>query len=177
MKNSDLWYNTSLKDLEVNCINFNPKNNNSFEFRIYNKSKEQVGFPYATRIEFRFKRFTQKSIEENKKYIKLVIDKLEGLESRIEYVESFMIDRLSNLYHKEKARGIITSFSEFVRKYDYYFYTLNVLKGVYKNVGLKGSYTKWLSKFRTINKLEFKSKTEVREFVKIGKKAMKDYLK
>lgn len=176
IKAGDLWYNTNMRDLQANCIRFNPRNNNSFELSIYNKAQETVGFPYATRIEFRRKRL-KGSIDDSEKWIKDIIDKLDNMECRIDYVNDFMIDRLSNLYKLEMDKEKITSFSEFVRKYNDYFYTLDILKGVYKNTGLTGSYNNWLMKFRKVNNLSFMSKVDIRQFVKDSKKAIKVYCK
>lgn len=176
VKTGDLWFNTSMRDLQANCIKFNPRNNNSFELSIYNKAKETIGFPYATRIEFRRKRL-KGSVDDSEKWIRDILDKLDSLEGRMGYVNDFMIDRLTNLYKLELDKEKVKNFSEFVRKYDNYFYTLDILKGVYKNTGLKGSYKKWLEKFRTVNKLNFMTKTDIRQFVKSSKKAIKVYCK
>lgn len=174
IKNGDLWYNVDMRNLQAHCIKFNPKNNNSFELAIYNKAKEQQGFNYETRIEFRHKRLKGK-IEDTEKWVKDTIDKLDGLEGRIEYVEQYMVARLTDLWELE--RNNVKSFSEFVRKYNNYFYTLNILKGVYSNAGLKGSYSRWLEKFRLTNELEFVSKSHIKKFVASSKKSVKAYLK
>jgi len=176
VKSGDLWYNTDMKNLQANCIKFNPREHDSFELSIYDKAKESIGFPYSTRIEFRKPRL-KGSIDDSEKWVKDVINKLDSMEGRIDYVNDFMVDRLTNLYNLEQEKGKIKSFSEFVRKHNDYFYTLDILKGVYKNIGLKGSYNEWLRKFRRTNDLNFMSKSDVKKFVKDSKKAVKTYCK
>ena len=69
------------------------------------------------------------------------------------------------------------SFSEFVRKYNDYFYTINILKEVYKSANMKGSYKGWLDNFRLKNNLEFYTAKDIKELQKAMIKSVKSYMK
>ena len=90
-------------------------------------------------------------------------------------LEANMSDRLIKLWEVDKEN--VRSFSEFVRKYNDYFYTLNILKMVYEGVDLKGGYSNWLRKFRKTNNIEFYTKTDIKEIQKAMLKSAKEYLK
>ena len=98
------------------------------------------------------------------------------MEGQLEHLEENMSERLIKLWEVEKEN--VKSFSEFVRKYNDYFYTLNILKEVYKGVGLKGNCKRWIDKFREGNNtLEFYTKTDIKEIQKAMLKSAKEYLK
>ena len=106
---------------------------------------------------------------------KKTIDKVKEMDGKLLQLEENMSKRLIKLYQADKDN--VKSFSEFVRKYNDYFYTLNILKEVYKNSGMKGSYKGWLDNFRLKNKLEFYTSKDIKELQKAMKKSVKTYMK
>ena len=54
---------------------------------------------------------------------------------------------------------------------------MNILKEVYKGVGLKGSYSNWIKDFRKTNNIEFYSKSDIKTLQKAILKSAKEYLK
>lgn len=171
-KRDDRWYTTDLNTLQRNTIKLY---GDRFELEIYDKCKASNNMhPYSTRIEFRYKRLS-KDLADNEIYLKKTIDKIEEMDGKMLQLEENMSKRLIKLYQADKDN--VKSFSEFVRKYNDYFYTLNILKEVYKATGLKGSYSKWLEKFRTTSKLEFYTAKDIKELQKAMKKSVKSYMK
>ena len=149
-----------------------------FELEIYNKKEESNNIHNKNiRVEFRYKRLERlnKNVYDNNTYILKTIDKIKGMDAHLEHLEDNMTERLLKLYEAKKEE--LMSFSEFVRRYNEYFYTLNILKNVYMKVGLKGSYSKWLEKFRKSNKLTFYTKSDIRTIQKAMIKSAKEYLK
>lgn len=171
-KRDDRWYTTDLNTLQRNTIKLY---GDRFELEIYDKAKASNNMhPYSTRIEFRYKRLN-KDIADNEIYLKKTIDKIEEMDGKLLQLEENMSKRLIKLYQTDKDN--VKSFSEFVRKYNDYFYTLNILKEVYKSVGMKGSYKGWLDNFRLKNKLEFYTSKDIKELQKAMKKSVKTYMK
>lgn len=171
-KRDDRWYTTDLNTLQRNTIKLF---GDRFELEIYDKAKASNNMhPYSTRIEFRYKRLN-KDIADNEIYLKKTIDKIEEMDGKLLQLEENMSKRLIKLYQTDKDN--VKSFSEFVRKYNDYFYTLNILKEVYKSVGMKGSYKGWLDNFRLKNKLEFYTSKDIKELQKAMKKSVKTYMK
>lgn len=171
-KRDDRWYTTDLNTLQRNTIKLY---GDRFELEIYDKAKASNNMhPFSTRIEFRYKRLN-KDIADNEIYLKKTIDKIEEMDGKLLQLEENMSKRLIKLYQADKDN--VKSFSEFVRKYNDYFYTLNILKEVYKNSGMKGSYKGWLDNFRLKNKLEFYTAKDIKELQKAMKKSVKTYMK
>lgn len=171
-KRDDRWYTTDLNTLQRNTIKLY---GDRFELEIYDKAKASNNMhPYSTRIEFRYKRLN-KDIADNEIYLKKTIDKVNEMDGKLLQLEENMSKRLIKLYQADKDN--VKSFSEFVRKYNDYFYTLNILKEVYKNSGMKGSYKGWLDNFRLKNKLEFYTSKDIKELQKAMKKSVKTYMK
>ena len=167
---SDKWYTTNLKTLKNNTVICNGR---SVEICFYDKKEESLGNHFAnTRFEFRFKRVSSKDFLVHINKVRRILD---NIEDSIELLEKNMSERLLNLWHLEKIE--VKSFSEFVRKYNKYFYTINILKYVYAGAGLNGSYTNWIRKFRKSNSLEFYCKSDVVKFKREVKKAIKNYKK
>lgn len=134
---------TSLESYKDNNIYLNSRD---LKLSIYNKGFESKGeHPYSTRIEFRWIRYA--SLETDK-MAKRVINRLKDIENNNAELESKLIDRLSKNYEEEKAKGEIKTFTEYVRKYDKFFYTRNIIKGVYDSTGLKGNFNTWLKEFK-----------------------------
>lgn len=171
-KRDDRWYTTDLNTLQRNTIKLF---GDRFELEIYDKAKASNNMhPFSTRIEFRYKRLS-KDLADNEIYLKKTIDKIEEMDGKLLQLEENMSKRLIKLYQADKDN--VKSFSEFVRKYNDYFYTLNILKEVYKSVGMKGSYKGWVDNFRLKNKLEFYTAKDIKELQKAMKKSVKTYMK
>lgn len=171
-KRDDRWYTTDLNTLQRNTIKLY---GDRFELEIYDKAKASNNMhPFSTRIEFRYKRLN-KDIADNEIYLKKTIDKIEEMNGKLLQLEENMSKRLIKLYQADKDN--VKSFSEFVRKYNDYFYTLNILKEVYKNSGMRGSYKNWLDTFRKTNTLEFYTAKDIKELQKAMKKSVKTYMK
>lgn len=171
-KKSDRWYTTNLNTLQRNTIKLY---DSRFELEIYDKAKASNGIhPYATRVEFRYKRLN-KDIADTEIYLDKVLDKIGEMDGKLAQLEENMSKRLIKLYQVEKDN--VRSFSEFVRKYNDYFYTLNILKAVYKATGMKGGYKNWLDKFRKTNQLEFYTSKDIKELQKVMTRSIKKYKK
>lgn len=171
-KRDDRWYTTDLNTLQRNTIKLY---GDRFELEIYDKAKTSNNMhPFQTRIEFRYKRLN-KDIADNEIYLKKTIDKIEEMNGKLLQLEENMSKRLIKLYQADKDN--VKSFSEFVRKYNDYFYTLNILKEVYKSVGMRGSYKNWLDTFRKTNQLEFYTAKDIKELQKAMIKSVKSYMK
>lgn len=173
-KKADRWYTTNLKTLKNNTIILNGR---SLEVCFYDKAEESGGKHYAnTRFEFRFKRISSKEYDV---HINKVKELVEVIDKVIPELEGDVAERLIKLWEEEK--GTVKSFSEFVRKYNNFFYTLEIMEKVYKRSGLKANCKAWIKDFRKSNKdnvrLEFYSKSDVMEFKREVKKALKNYLK
>lgn len=171
-KKSDRWYTTNLNTLERNTIKLYESR---FELEIYDKAKASNNMhPYATRVEFRYKRLS-KDLADSEVYLHKVMDKVREMDGKLLQLEENMSKRLIKLYQADKDN--VKSFSEFVRKYNDYFYTLNILKEVYKNSGMRGSYKNWLDTFRKTNTLEFYTAKDIKELQKAMIKSVKTYMK
>lgn len=171
-KKSDRWYTTNLNTLERNTIKLY---DSRFELEIYDKCKASNNMhPYATRVEFRYKRLN-KDLKESNVYLNKVAEKVKEMDGKLLQLEDNMSKRLIKLYEVEKDN--VKSFSEFVRKYNDYFYTLNILKEVYKSTGMKGGYKNWVDKFRKTNQLEFYTAKDIKELQKAMLKSVKTYMK
>lgn len=171
-KRDDRWYTTDLNTLQRNTIKLF---GDRFELEIYDKAKASNNMhPFQTRIEFRYKRLS-KDLADNEIYLKKTIDKVNEMNGKLLQLEENMSKRLIKLYQADKDN--VKSFSEFVRKYNDYFYTLNILKEVYKSVGMRGSYKNWLDTFRKTNQLEFYTAKDIKELQKAMIKSVKSYMK
>lgn len=171
-KKSDRWYTTNLNTLERNTIKLYESR---FELEIYDKAKASNNMhPFSTRVEFRYKRLS-KDLADSEVYLHKVLDKIREMDGKLLQLEENMSKRLIKLYQADKDN--VKSFSEFVRKYNDYFYTLNILKEVYKASGMRGSYKNWLDTFRKTNTLEFYTVKDIKELQKAMIKSVKSYMK
>lgn len=171
-KKKDRWYTTDLNTLQRNTIKFY---DSRFELEIYDKAKASNNMhPFETRIEFRYKRLS-KDLADTEVYLHKVMDKVREMDGKLLQLEDNMSKRLIKLYQVEKDN--VKSFSEFVRKYNDYFYTINILKEVYKSAKLKGGYSNWLRDFRRSNQLEFYTAKDIKELQKAMLKSVKSYIK
>lgn len=173
-KRCNRWYTVNINTLEKNSVKL--KHSRDLNIEIYDKKNECASYPYETRIEFRYDR-KRRELEKCEEYFYTTIELINAMLGNIERVNLSMVERLIKLYEKECNKGLVKSFSEFVRKYNDYFYTLDILKGVYDGIGLKGSYNTWLKKFRITNNLYFMTKTDVKEFIRFTVKSVKQYMK
>ena len=171
-KKSSKWYTTDLNTLKTNTIKLY---DSRFELEIYDKKSESNGVhPSNIRIEFRYKRLS-KDLSNSIDYINKVSDKIKEMDKHLETLEINMSNRLIMLYESEKDN--VKSFSEFVRKYSHYFYTVNILKKVYKSVGLKGNCKGWIDDFRKRNTLEFYTTKDIKKIQKAMLRSIKTYVK
>jgi len=171
-KKSSRWYTTNLNTLRNNSIKLY---DSRFELEIYDKNLESNGVhPYNVRVEFRYKRL-DKDIAKGEEYIHKVIDKVNEMDKHLPMLEENMAKRLIKLYEMDKEN--VRSFSEFVRKYNDYFYTINILKEVYKSANMKGTCTNWIREFRRVNNLEFYTIKDIKELQKAMLKSLKTYIK
>lgn len=171
-KKSDRWYTTNLNTLQRNTIKLY---DSRFELEIYDKAKASNNMhPFETRIEFRYKRLS-KDLADTEVYMHKVMDKIKEMDGKLLQLEENMSKRLIKLYQVEKDN--VKSFSEFVRKYNEYFYTINILKEVYKSANMKGSCKGWLDNFRLKNNLEFYTAKDIKELQKAMIKSVKTYIK
>lgn len=164
---------TSLDSYKDNNIYLNSRD---LKLAIYDKGYESKGeHPYSTRIEFRWIRYT--SLETDK-MAKRVINKLKDIENNNTELEGKLINRLSARYEEEKRKKEIKTFTEFVRKYDKFFYTRNIIKGVYETTGYKGSFKEWLRKFKE-NQPNFRYYTlkDIKTYRNAIVKSVKAYIK
>lgn len=169
---SDKWYTINLNTLKKNTIISRSRDK---EVCFYDKKDESNNKHYLnTRLEFRYKRLSKLDLD---KQIQKVIDDLNDIENNIESVENEIAERLILLYLSEKDKNKILTFSEFVRKYNNYFYTKYILKLVYHKSGLKGRYSTWLYKFKETNDIVFYDKKDINKFKKIMIKSIKKYMK
>lgn len=171
-KKASRWYTTNLNTYKANTIKLY---DSRYEVEIYNKSEESKGtHPYKTRIEFRYKRLT-KDIADTVDFVAKTLDTVEELDKHLPMLEGITSNKLISLWEVEQYQ--VKSFSEFVRKYNQYFYTLNILKVVYKASGLKGSYTNWIRDFRKTNNIEFYTTKDIKQIKQAMKKSLKQYIK
>lgn len=164
---------TNLNTLMDNNIYLNSRN---LKLSIYDKSLESNGLhPYQTRIEFRWCRYVNL---DTKKSVKKVVDKLQSMVNNDSNLKTNMINRLSNLYEIELQNGAITGFTDFVRKYDKYFYTPDIVKGVYTNVGFNGDFSNWFKYFKKNNpSYNYYSLKDIKKYKTAIIKSLKNYIK
>ena len=110
-----------------------------------------------------------------KKHLDKLTTLINSIDQNAELLDKNMGERIIRLYEYElKCKGV-KSLSEFTRKYDRYIYTTNILKALYNHVGLKGSCSDWLRKYRRTNKLELFTTTDVKRYKSNCIKSIKTY--
>lgn len=164
---------TSLENYRENNIYLNSRD---LKLSIYNKALESDGLhPYETRIEFRWCRYVSLDTE---KSANKVLAKLKDIENNNEELTARMVVKLSERYLEEFVKGSITNFTEFVRKYDKFFYTADIVKGVYINTGLKGSFNNWFREFKRSNpSFDYYSLKDIKNYRDMMNKSIKNYIK
>ena len=89
-----------------------------------------------------------------------------------------MINILSNLYEIELQNGSITDFTDFVRKHDKYFYTSDIVKGVYTAIGFTGDFHNWFKKFKKNNpSCNYYSLRDIKKYNASIIKSLKNYIR
>lgn len=164
------WFTTSLDTL---CNNTIKKTSKFLDISFYDKEYESNGsHKFKTRMEFRFKNHGTNNING---YIDKLLSRL-NLVKNIDKVEGYMITRLIELWESEKNTKV-KNLSEFVRKYDNYIYTKNILEGVYQHVSMNGNFNNWLREHRRNSNIKFYSKSNIQKVEKQIIKSIKIYNK
>ena len=88
-----------------------------------------------------------------------------------------MVTKLFERYKEESGDGVVLSFSEFVRKYNKFFYTRDILKGVYEKSSLKGSFDIWFKKFKASNTFDYYTLKDIKEYRNSMIKSVKSFIK
>lgn len=164
---------TSLDSYKDNNMYFNGRD---LKLSIYNKADESDGsHPYETRIEFRWCRYVSLDTE---KSAKKVLAKIKDIENNNPELTARLVTKLSARFEEEKASCVVTNFTEFVRKYDKFFYTADIVKGVYEATGLKGSFTNWFKKFKKdYPSFDYYSLSDIKSYRNMMNKSIKNYIK
>ena len=144
------------------------------ELYIYDKAHESMGnHLYKTRIEFRYKDIR---VDEKTK-LQDLIKLLDGVIGNFEAFEKQRIKDLYEWYKEDEEKGVVHSFSEFVRHNEGYITTSAICKGLYELVGMKSRYDRWLTEYKKVNDIEFATKTDVKKLLAELKRALKEYIK
>ena len=115
---------------------------------------------------------------DTKKSVKKVIDKLKEVDYSNNNLKENMVDRLTNLYEIELQNGSITDFTDFVRKHDKYFYTSDIVKGVYTAIGFTGDFRNWFKKFKKNNpSCNYYSLRDIKKYNASIIKSLKNYIR
>lgn len=171
-KRADRWYTTNIDTLKQNSIKNIAR---SMDIVFYDKAEESEGrHLYNTRMEFRFKRLSKLDFES--KLLQL-IDLIKTIDINIPLINKSMSNRICRLYDKEIKKGSINNLSEFVRKYNDYIYTKEILEALYKHTGLKGTFNDWIKYYKKNNKLDLYTKTDIEDYKKSAIKSIKEYKK
>lgn len=160
-KRADKWYTTNLNTLKNNTIK---QMGRKLQVVFYDKNDESNGrHLYNSRMEFRF---LDISSADFKKHIDKLIELINSIEQNIELLDKNMSARIKRLYDNAIKKHDVKTLSEFVRMYDKYIYTSNILKELYDYVGLKGTYNNWLREFRRNNegKLKLFTTNDVKKY-------------
>lgn len=86
-----------------------------------------------------------------------------------------MAEKLIELWKKQKDKEPKLKFTEFVYKYNHYFYSMGIFKKVHSSVGLKGKVNEWLRDFRKNHKLDLYTQKDIKEMSKKIVKSLKTY--
>lgn len=164
---------TNLNTLRDNNIYLNSRD---LKLSIYDKALESNGLhPFQTRIEFRWCRYVNL---DTKKSAKKALEKLKNIEENDNDLKENMIERLANLYKIEIKNGSITDFTDFVRKYDKYFYTSGIVKGVYTAIDFVGDFNNWFKYFKKNNhSCNYYSLKDIKKYKAAIIKSLKNYIK
>lgn len=171
-KNGKGWDTIDKKDLEKSNLRFA---NRSFNIEFYDKKKESDNTSlYDTRLEIRALRVKSQSYEF---HIDRCIDLYKATANNLKKVEKMVVEILIKKWEKEKIIQPNLKFTTFVYKYSHYFYTMNILKEVYRATELRGAINGWLRDFRKTYTLELYTKKEIEDISKKIIKSLKEYKK
>lgn len=162
----ELCTNSDKKADKNHTINLNILKNNSikqlgrkFQVIFYDKNDENdVRQLYSTRMEFRLLGISSNDF---KKHIDEFINLIDKIDKKAELINKNMSERIIRLYDYEINQKSVNSLSEFVRKYDRYIYTTDILKTLYEHMNLRGCYAGWLINYRRKNKIDLFTITDV----------------
>lgn len=158
-KKADKWYTTDLNTLKNNSIK---QIGRKLQIVFYDKNAESNSRHfYNTRMEFRFLDISSTDFS---KHLDKVINLINSIEQNVELLDKNMSERIIRLYECEMQQGVVKSLSEFVRKYDVYVYTKEILKNLYSHSGLSGTCANWIKNYKRINKLELFTATDVKNY-------------
>ena len=148
------------------------------EVQYYNKEKQakENGFEaaYPTRLEVRLKR-TEK--QDFKYHIDRTIKMYQEVPEKISYVEQDRINLLCKKWDRFKEDNNGATLTHFVMAWEDRIYTKEILKGLYKYVGLKGSFNEWLKWYNRKHKLELFTDKDILKLNKMIIKSLKEYKK
>lgn len=137
------------------------------DINFYNKSKDSMAknekCEFPTRLELRFKKIKS---QDKKLHIQKAIDLYNESFERLEYAENTRIKMLCDEWDNFITDNPKATLTHFVVKHEKDIFTRRILEGLYKHVGLSGSISSWIKKFRQGYKLELITANEVKELVK-----------
>ena len=155
-KKNTRWYTTNVDTLEPNSIKLS---NNCFEVSFYNKEEESCGeYEYKTRLEFRIKRLNTHDVDIA---IDKLIEKISKIDGNIEHITNDVVQRLIKKWDRDKKKKPNLTFTAFVCANDNYFYNMDILKELYKYVGLKSKVSTWLDTFKRTNAIQFLTNKQI----------------
>ena len=159
-----------LEDYEPCIIKLNTR---SLYMNFYNiEIDNQKNLEYKTRLEFRFKRLKNYSLEQ---YLDKLIKLLKDIDNNISYIEEVMTNKLIKLYQEQLQRyNNKVSLTDFVKQYNTFIFNTNILKELYKKF-CNGKYVNWINDFRKKYKICLISNTEINNFKKDCVRAIKQY--
>lgn len=171
-KADKVWKNVNFWNERTNGFNVAKQ---GFGLAIYDKEEESGGrHPYKTRIEFKFMKLG--NVAEAKKIDELV-KMLDRLSDNLEMLENIKAERLYDLYIEHMEDGKVKNFTQFVAMNQDNILTSRMCNLLYEKVGMKGSFKKWISKYRQANTIVFISKEEINQMIKQMKKSIKNFKK
>lgn len=148
------------------------------EVQYYNKEKQarENGFQskYPTRLEVRLKR-TEK--QDFKYHIDRVIKMYEEVPEKIKSLENDRIKLLCKKWDEFKEKNPGATLTHFVVSWEDRIYTKEMLRGLYKYVGLKGNFNEWVKWFKKKYTLDLFSEKEIITLNKRIIKSLKEYKK
>lgn len=164
------WLTINFKTLKPNTIKLYTS---SLDISFYDKAFESEGkAEYKTRLEFRFKRLKNYSLEQ---YLDKLINLLKDIDNNISYIEEVTTNKLIELYQEQLQRyNNKVSLTDFVKQYNTFIFNTNILKELYKKF-CNGKYVNWINDFRKKYKICLISNTEINNFKKDCVRAIKQY--
>ena len=158
-----------LEDYEPCIIKLNTR---SLYMNFYNiEIDNQKNLEYKTRLEFRFKRLKNYSLEQ---YLDKLIKLLKDIDNNISYIEEVMTNKLIERYEKDLKKDKVINLTDFTRQYKDFIFNTNILKCLHKKF-CNGKYEYWIKNFRKKYKIDLISYSEINNFKKDCIRAIKQY--